>query len=153
MFPPGQEGAWDPPDLSHAVLSRLELWETIPDNSQVVPRYTGVIRLFPQAHSTQAHCLHGQVFAQPCLAAQSDGGLAWHCQCSAAEVFSPVTNSAPSQVLLYWAGREGACFPLVWGQLLPPSLLFPQVNLFLFQFVKRKISCYFNCSWTPTVYQ
>lgn len=65
-------------------------------------------------------------------------------------------NSAPSQVLLRWAGKGAACSPLVWGesaqdsQLLPPSLFFPQAKLFFFQFVKGKVSCYFYCSWTPT---
>lgn len=130
LFPLGQEGAWDPPDLSHAVLSRLELWETFPADSQVVPRCTGLIRLFPQASSTQPCSLLGQVFAQPCLAAPRDGEMGvWLGTANALllRVFLPTDKFSPFPSSP-WAGRGAVCSPLVWGQLLPLVFLFPRLN-------------------------
>lgn len=134
----------DPPDLSHAVLSRLELWETFPANSQVVPRYTGVIRVFPQAASTQPQYLHGQVFAQPCLAAQRKGSLAWHCQCSAAEGFPPLGQIQPLPKFSFDGQREGLHVPPWCGVTCSYLVLYyPRLNYSYFSLLKEEFHAVF----------
>lgn len=134
----------DPPDLSHAVLSRLELWETFPANSQVVPRYTGVIRVFPQAASTQPQYLHGQVFAQPCLEAQRERSLAWHCQCSAAEGFPPLGQIQPLPKFSFNGQGEGMHVPPWCGVTCSYLVLYhPRLNYSYFSLLKEEFRAIF----------